>query len=171
MKNTLLALVLLTSIISFGQTNVFDACRSGNLADLEKLYKEDPSVISKKNEAGYPPIILAAYHGREKVVKFLLDKNVNINEASDYGTPLMAAVVKGSETIVKLLLDKKANTDITDINGFTALHYATQFKRVEIIALLIQAGADYKLKDGKNKSSYDYALESKNKEIIKLFNN
>ena len=69
-----------------------------------------------------------------------------------------------------MLLDKKANPNIADANGTTALHYATLFKETEIVKLLLKAGAKSDLKDGNNKSAYDYAIINNNKELLTLFN-
>ena len=38
----------------------------------------------------------------------------------------------GFEDIVKLLIENKATLEKTDLNGFTALHYATQENQKEI---------------------------------------
>ncbi|WP_299556210.1 ankyrin repeat domain-containing protein [Seonamhaeicola sp.] len=171
MKSTLLSLAFFISMLAYCQNNIFDICRSGNVHDIEKVFNEDPSMINAKNDAGYTPLILACYHGNESIVKFLLDKNCDVNSNSDNGTPLMAAVVKQNLNITNMLLEKKADPNIADTNGTTALHYATLFKQNEIAELLVRAGANYDLKDGNGKSAYDYALINNNKELLSLFKN
>jgi len=49
--------------------------------------------------------------------------------------------------IVKLLLKFKAEVNIQDSDGNTALIYACDNKRVEVIKLLMEAGADPKIQN------------------------
>ncbi|MBD0832292.1 ankyrin repeat domain-containing protein [Aestuariibaculum sediminum] len=162
---------VLSSTFSWAQNDIFNISRNGSLDDLLSLYKQDPNCINTTNQAGYSPLILACYHGNEEVAFFLIEHSNDINGSSHYGTPLMAAVVKKNIDITKKLLDKKADPNIPDLNGTTALHYATLFKATEIAKLLIESGADYNLKDGNDKSAYDYALINNNKELLTLFKN
>ena len=171
MKATLLIFLFVNISIVNSQNNIFNICRDGSVAEITKLYQSNPSSINKINSQGFSPLILACYHGNTPIVSFLIDKVDNINGTSNYGTPLMAAVVKGNLPITKLLLANKAETNTADSNGTTALHYATLFKQTKIAKLLVEAGANYKLKDGNDKSAYDYALINNNQELLTLFKN
>ena len=159
--------------MSFGnaQTNIFDACRNGSVSDVVSIYTKNPNSINATNEAGYTPLILACYHGKSAIVKFLVDKVDDINGISDYGTPLMAAVVKGNIEIIQMLLARNADTNVADANGTTALHYATLFKQTEIVKMLVKAGAKVDIKDGRGQSPRDYAVLNRNEQILKIFKN
>jgi ankyrin repeat protein len=164
--------ILLISYASLhAQKNVFDACRTGTVEEISKLYNENPDIVNKVNDAGYTPLILACYHGNEPVVKFLIEKVKDINASSNYGTALMSAVVNGNISITKLLLDKNADVNFSDSNGTTALHYAVMFKNIELIMLLINAKADKTLKDNKQKSALDYAKIANDEKINTILNN
>ena len=171
MNKLYLLLFFIINSVTFSQSNIFDACRKGNVNDLISIYTKDTNVINKTNEAGYTPLILACYHGNEDVVAFLIDKVENINGTSDYGTPLMAAVVKGNLNIIEMLLEKNADTNIADANGTTALHYATLFKQPDIVKLLVNAGAKADVKDGRGQSALDYAVLNNNDQILKILKN
>lgn len=170
-----MVLKLITTIVVFcfslqihAQITVFDACRKGNLQALKTMYSQNPSVINSKNDSGYSPLMLATYHGKENVVRFLVDKVKNIDDDSKYGTPLMAAAVKGYTTIAKLLIDYNANVNSKDGTGTTALHYATMFKFYEIASYLLEKNADATLKDGRGNTALDYAKLLKNETLINL---
>ena len=48
-------------------------------------------------------------------VKYLLNKDINVNARNSEGnTPLMEAVKSGQERVVKLLLQKDVNVDLKD---------------------------------------------------------
>ena len=113
---------------------------------------------------------MACYHGNYDVVKFLVNKVEDINANSDRGTPLMAAVFKKELSIVELLLKNNANPNIKDINGSTAMHYATMFKNYEIIKLLVDADSDFTIKDNNGKSALDFAKAYKDNKLNSILN-
>ena len=171
MKILYFILFFISVSVAYSQSKIFDACRKGSLNEIISIYTNDSNSINEVNEAGYTPLILACYHGKEKVVEFLVDKVDNINGTSDYGTPLMAAVVKGNIEIIEMLIAGNADTNIADANGTTALHYATLFKQTEIVKLLVKAGAKVDIKDGRGQSPRDYAVINRNEQILKIFKN
>ena len=171
MKRIYILFLLVSTSVTYSQSNIFDACRKGAVNDVISIYTKDTNAINKTNEAGYTPLILACYHGNEDVARFLIDKVENINGSSEYGTPLMAAVVKGNLNIIEMLLEKNADTNIADSNGTTALHYATLFKQPDIVKLLVKAGAKTDVKDGRGQSALDYAVLNNNDQILKILSN
>ena len=171
MKRIYFLLFFISFSFTYSQSNIFDACRKGSVNDIVSIYKNSPNSINQVNESGYTPLILACYHGNEEVVGFLIDKVDDVNGTSDYGTPLMAAVVKGNLSIIEMLLEKEADPNIADVNGTTALHYATLFKQPEIVKLLVKAGAKSDIKDGRGQSALDYAVLNNNEQILKLLKN
>lgn len=157
-KNVYLLFVfLLFSSLSFSQTDVFEICRTGSIEDIAKLYKADKNIVNKVNEHGYSALTLACYSKNIEIVSFLVDKVKDINGNSNYGTPLMAATYKGSAEIVEILLNNNAITDLQDKKGETAAHLAVMFKKMDIIKLLVEAKADFEIKNNNEKSSIDYA--------------
>jgi len=168
LSSSILPLMLLFITYSNAQQDIFEVCRSGSLNDIEIVYKSNPESVDEKNENGYLPLTLACYHKNIDVVSFLVKKVKDINGNSDYGTPLMAATYKGSSEIVKILLDNKAIPDLQDIKGETAAHYAVMFKNFDIIELLVQAEADFEIKNNKEKSPLDYAKMYNDETINKL---
>ncbi len=154
--------------IIFGQQNIFDVARKGNVEEVKLIMKQNPEAINSVNEEGYSPLILACYRGNFVVAEFLIHNVKDINGSSKMGTPLMAAVVKRNTEIVKLLLENKANPNISDVNGTTALLYAVQFKNYEIVAMLIQAKANPDMKDNRGNSALDYAILSNDDKLIEI---
>lgn len=155
----------------YSQTDIFDAARNGQLNEVISVYSKNPNVINLRNSEGYSPLILACYHGNKEVVEFLVDKVNDINGTSDYGSPLMAAVVKGDIEIIEILLSRKASTNIADVNGTTAIHYAVMFKNYEVIKLLMEANADLQMKDKRGQSALDYAAIYNDKKLNNLLKN
>jgi ankyrin repeat protein len=66
----------------------------------------------------------------------------------EYGrTPLHATVISGDLEKVKKLLAEGAVADTQDDNGWTALHFAAQERRMEIVSALLDHGANPNLHD------------------------
>lgn len=161
--------ILCISSVAFSQTKtVFDVARSGTVAQMELLYKENPSIIETLNENQSSPLILACYRGNTSVALYLIENVKDINHNSGMGTALMAAIVKGKIDLVKKLLDKKANTNLTDVQGVTALMYAIEFQNVEIIKMLLEHNADKSIQNKDGKTAFEYAIFTNNETIINL---
>ena len=113
---------------------------------------------------------------RSKVLeKINSDSLRQLNQVQGLGlTILHTAVVANDQTVVKALISRKINLDTktTSIrnSGLTALHIAVQEEFVEIVELLLKAGADKEIKF-KNLTALDLAYFTGNQKIIDLLNN
>ncbi|QBN18324.1 ankyrin repeat domain-containing protein [Flavobacterium nackdongense] len=169
MKKVCILILFLSFNVVFSQnTNCFDIARKGSLAEMKSLFEKDKSIVNAVDENGSSMLILACYRGNHEVAKFLMNQNADLNYNSKNGTALMACVVKGQYQLVDELISKKANLDLTDANGTTALMLAVQFKNVEMVKILVAAGANKALKCKQNKTAFEYAVFSNNEEIINL---
>lgn len=164
----LIMFVIVTVNCFAQQKSIFDAARNGTLHEIEQLYAENRNCVTEINEYGFSPLILACYKGNTEVAKFLIEKKANLDYVSDEGTALMAAVVKGKNELVKLLLENGANPNLTNLEGTTALMYATRFKNIELVKLLLQCKADKMMVNKDKKTAFEYAVFSNNDEIINL---
>ena len=88
---------------------------------------------------GWTPLIAAAFHGRDEVVKILLKSGANtearINDMG--GTALIMATENNHDYIVRMLLDAGADKDAKDNDGYDALRVAQEEKLQPIIDLLL----------------------------------
>jgi uncharacterized protein len=164
----ILVFLLITSTLFAQQKTIFDVARSGTLEEIEGLYTENKNCIKEINEYGFSPLILACYKGNTEVAKFLIEKKSNLDYVSDEGTALMASVVRGKNELAKSLLENGANPNLTNLQGTTALMYATQFKNIELVKLLLQYKADKTIGNKDQKTAFEFAVFSNNDEIINL---
>ena len=114
-------------------------------------------------------------NNRSKVFeKINSDSLRQLNQVQGLGlTILHTAVVANDQTVVKALINRKINLDTktTSIrnSGLTALHIAVQEEFVEIVELLLKAGADKEIKF-KNLTALDLAYFTRNQKVINLLN-
>ena len=115
-------------------------------------------------------------NNRSKVLeKINSDSLRQLNQEQGLGlTILHTAVVANDQTVVKALISRKINLDTktTSIrnSGLTALHIAVQEEFVEIVELILKAGANKEIKF-KNLTALDLAYFTRNQKIIDLLNN
>ncbi|XP_053910592.1 ankyrin repeat domain-containing protein 34B [Cuculus canorus] len=126
-------------------------------------------------------LIRAVYQSRLRLTRLLLEGGAYINESNDRGeTPLMIACrtkhvdsQSVSKTkMVKYLLENKADPNIQDKSGKTALMHACLEKAgPEVVSLLLKSGADPSLQDHSNCSALVYAINSEDKQTLKVLLN
>jgi hypothetical protein len=121
---------------------IHDAARAGDLAKVESLVKQQPGLVSSKDEQyGQTPLHMAAFNGHKDVAEFLLANKADVNARAKNGsTPLHLAAAKGNKDVVELLLANKAEINALDNDGWSPMHSAVFFGQKEIADLLASKG-------------------------------
>ncbi|MCW3160194.1 ankyrin repeat domain-containing protein [Chryseobacterium oryctis] len=174
MKKIILIIGFFISISLTAQNttkSIYDVARSGTVAEVKELMKQNPDIINQTNEHGFSPLILACYRGNSDVAKFLMDNVKDINYKSQEGTALAGLSVKYNKELVEYILKKNANPNIEDATGATPLFWAVKFGNKELTELLLKHKADKTIKDSQGMTPFEYALQTNNKEIINLLKN
>ncbi|KAK6836360.1 hypothetical protein PG987_006855 [Apiospora arundinis] len=117
------------------------------------------------------PLGLALEDGRNTTVKLLLDLGANIDPKNGWGfTPLQRASEKGYVDIVKQLLDRGADINASDLDGKTALFWATirGQNKISVISLLLDRGADINKEDYFSSTALHVASNTGRDVVVKL---
>ena len=129
--------------------------------EMIKLLIENDSPIDNQSW------IKVIQYNNVELAKLILDygsDDNNKNKPSYYESALFLVIENDSTLLVKLLLDYGANPD-------TALKHAVINNKIEIVKILIANDADVNFVDSKDMSILQYAIKSRNKNIIKLLEN
>uniref|UniRef100_A0A8C9YSS5 Ankyrin repeat domain 34Bb n=1 Tax=Sander lucioperca TaxID=283035 RepID=A0A8C9YSS5_SANLU len=123
-------------------------------------------------------LLKAVYLSRLRLTRLLLEGGAYINESNEHGeTPLMVACKthhSDSQSVPKhkmvwYLLENGADPNIQDKTGKTALmHACLEQTGAEILSLLLSSGADPTLEDHAGLSALVYAVNSGNRDILRL---
>ncbi|AZA91085.1 Ribulose-5-phosphate 4-epimerase and related epimerases and aldolases [Chryseobacterium nakagawai] len=148
--------------------SIFDIARSGTVAEVKDLMKQNPDVINQTNENGFSPLILACYRGNVEVAEFLIHHVKDVNYKSKEGTALAGLSVKYNRKLTEDLLKKNADPNIADDTGSTPLFWAVKFGNKELIELLLKYKADKSIKDSMGMTPFEYALQTHKEEIINI---
>ncbi len=113
------------------------------MAALKGQYPQAKRLIERRaevNKPGWTPLHYAASNpgeGSAAMVRLLLDRFAYIDaESPNKTTPLMMAARYGSDSVVKLLLEEGADPMLRNEQGLTALDFARQADRPEVLAII-----------------------------------
>ncbi|CDS43254.1 ankyrin repeat domain containing protein 50 [Echinococcus multilocularis] len=116
----------------------------------------------------------AAWAGHAEIVRRLLAAGADVNRPDAEGrTPLIAAAYMGCEDIIDILADAGANLNHADQDGRTALCVAAfcvpqSVSHSEVVAKLLQLGADPNLGDRENVTPLIGAANAGRRDICEL---
>ncbi|XP_043102929.1 KN motif and ankyrin repeat domain-containing protein 3 [Puntigrus tetrazona] len=108
-----------------------------DMAVVQKLFRLG-NVNAKASQAGQTALMLAVSHGRQEMVRALLDCGADVNVQDDEGsTALMCASEHGRAEIVSLLLEQPGcDISVVDNDGSNALSIALEASHNDIAVLL-----------------------------------
>ena len=120
------------------------------------------------------PFLYAGAEGRNEILKLILQHGPKLDDTNRYGgTALIPAAHHGHPQTVRLLLE--AGVDVNHINnlGWTALLEAVILGDggpvyQEIVGLLLQGGADWRIADGDGTTALQHARRRGFDEIARL---
>ncbi|XP_054458726.1 KN motif and ankyrin repeat domain-containing protein 3 [Anoplopoma fimbria] len=108
-----------------------------DMAVVKRLFSQG-HVNAKASQAGQTALMLAVSHGRQEMVRALLECGADVNVQDDEGsTALMCASEHGRAEIVKLLLEQPGcDISIVDNDGSNALSIALEASHNDTAVLL-----------------------------------
>jgi ankyrin repeat protein len=158
------------------ELNLYEAATVGNTARIQEILSEAPKQINGHSFDGFTPLGLASHFGHEEAATYLLENGADVNLKGTDGklnnAAIHASIAGNHINIVRLLIKYRA-----DINsqcegevrsGFTPLHVAAHFNRLEIVKLLLENGANPLIHNSEFLTPTEYALTKGNTEIANI---
>lgn len=139
--------------------NAIVALLVGKGAKTQAVINGKPMSFSVGADAN-DQLIEAVEDGNLEATRAAINGGADINCISDDGwTPLLSAVKYDSQ-ITELLLAHGANPNITSDRGYTPLMRAAGLGKLQIVKLLLAAGADKQIRDCDGKTAGQLAMET-----------
>jgi ankyrin repeat protein len=125
-----------------GQTPAYAAAGAGHGEALDLLLEAGCDIDRALPGKAATPLLAAAFNGRARVARALLQAGADPNKCAADGTSaLMVASWHGDAAVVRALLDVGADASrVRNIDGATALYLAAQANHVPVVELLLERG-------------------------------
>ncbi|GLH11160.1 Protein fem-1 homolog CG6966 [Gryllus bimaculatus] len=151
------------------------AAYDGRLKDIRELV-DSGADVNYTDKDGFTPLLRALCNltPNTAVVSLLIDKGADISVVDSRGAAAMhfAAIYDCTGRCLKVLLGFGGNVNARDEQGVTTLHVAAGYDHVQVVELLLEAGArkDAKCWSGERKNAlpFDYAQSDTVRELLRL---
>jgi len=122
--------------------------------------------INNENNFGENPLMMAAFMGNTKLVKYLLEnRKATVNK--DGWSPIHYAAIRGDLEIMNSLINVGANIDALSPNESTPLMYAARYGHIRVVKLLLDKGADLSAVNKQDLTPIDFAKMYNQSEIAR----
>ena len=106
------------------EEKLFDAVKSGDLTEVERLLNEGADV-GARDQFGNTPLHVACYHGHTDIVRLLLERGADVGARDQFGdTPLHLACEWCAYNTIEILIERGADVGAQGEDGRTPLDYA-----------------------------------------------
>ena len=150
--------------------------RQGNSLLIQSIRRDLPELfdylmqrkarINLRNRNGETALSIAAYLGRDRYVRRLVEAGAEVNF---FGwPPLVYAAYNGHAEIVAYILKQGAEVDAKTENGSTALFFASRLGHIETVEALLARRADPAIVNDNGETALDWALKGNNTHIAEL---
>ncbi len=149
-----------------GNTPLHHAARSSD-PGVAALLRDAAAELDPLNRDGVSPLGMACAVGNWRLAKFLLERGARPEPAN--GQPALLAAAGGDEDDaagVQLLLKHKARVDARDARGRTALHEAVYAGHLDIVGVLLGAGASTDGRDHDGRTPFLEAARGARTEVL-----
>ena len=136
-----------------------------------KKYLKTGADVNEKSEHG-ESVVAQALHLRcdEAILELLVEAGADLFDADNEGVSVFdVAITYNNFKMVRRIID--AGVDVNENrrgSGFTPLMAAVCYKRGDIVALLLENGADKTLKDKLGLTGADYARKTHRKKMLSM---
>jgi ankyrin repeat protein len=146
------------------------AAWEGNLPMLELFHRYGANV-NLENKAGEQALLLAAWKGKREAVEWLLAHGAQLNRPPGQWSALHYAAFVGDQALIADLLAKGADINARSPNGATPLMMAIYDGKQEAAKLLIERGANTRLRNDWGDGAMEWAMRYNQTSIARRIGN
>jgi len=143
--------------------DVMKAIQSDDMASLKQLFTSQPELAGERDENGNSPLLMSAYFSRNAMVRVILDQGVRPN--------LFEACAAGlAGDVARLLKENPRLVNERSHDGWTPLHLAAFFGRLELVKMLLDSGAPMLAISNNNESNLpiNAAAAGRRNDVVRL---
>jgi len=145
---------------------LFVAVKEGSLKAAEALIAWPRTKVEWRSPKDESPLMIAALKGQTEIVRKLLARDADVNKPG--WTPLHYAATGAHLEIMQILLDEHAYIDAESPNKSTPLMMAAKYGTPAAVKLLLEAGADPKLRNELGLSAIEFAQQGNRRDSAEM---
>lgn len=111
-----------------------EAAKAGDAAAVRAIVTQHPRLVIERLPSGESPLMAALYRGHSEVVQTLVDLGAELD--------VFAAAALGNTTALTDALRQPGAVEAFAYDGWTPLHLAAFFGRMDAVRILLDRGAD-----------------------------
>ena len=152
--------------------DIFEASALGDCTRLEPLLRQDPMSVHATSADGWAPLHLAAAFGGPPATVLLLAHGAHVHRFSrnpmhNQALHACIALSRNPETVC-ILIEQGADVNMTQAGGYCPLHQAAAAGLVDLVKILLEAGAKPDLRCDQGKTPAEYARERSHDGILQV---
>jgi ankyrin repeat protein len=145
---------------------LFIAVKDGSLKAAEALIAWPRTQVEWRSPKDESPLMMASLKGQKEIVRKLIARDADVNKTG--WTPLHYAATGGHVEIIQILLDEYAYIDAESPNKSTPLMMAAKYGTPAAVKLLLEAGADPRLRNELGLSAIEFAQQGNRRDSAEM---
>jgi uncharacterized protein len=113
---------------------LIEAVKEGDVAKVAAMVEANPALASARLPGGESPVMAALYRGHQHVVAALLEAGAEVD--------VFVAAATGRTDDLRTALARPGAVGLYAYDGWTPLHLASFFGRLDAVRILLDGGAD-----------------------------
>jgi len=146
--------------------NIFESIEKKDQTGFEKFLLENAD-IEIQDSNGRTPLLVAAQSDNTQALSRLLEAGASPLSKDKMGQTALHLAVNGSIKLSSLLIKAKADVNAKNVGGVTPLMLAAGTGKMELVKLLLSAGARPDMKDYRGRSVVDWASQEQHLDVVK----
>ncbi|XP_063216055.1 histone-lysine N-methyltransferase EHMT2 isoform X2 [Bacillus rossius redtenbacheri] len=142
-----------------GMTALHLAAKGGHLEECKLLLMVSNlprGYVNSLDEGRWTPLVWAAEHSHEDIVRFLLEKRADpLIRDAEQNIALHWSAFSGSVDITEMLLNHGADVNVVNAHGDTPLHIGARQNMYDCVVLLLARGARTDIRNKTGKTALD----------------
>ena len=151
------------------ETKLFKAARSGDAQAIRQLAAAGEDV-NQRHPLGWTALHVAAVRGRLEAVRTLLELGAQVDSADEFCSVFATARERRINSLDVLVRREDEFSDRLNnrvsFRGCTPLHYAVLMDRRQVVAALLQAGANPATRNDSGHAPADYAKDDEMRQLL-----
>jgi ankyrin repeat protein len=145
---------------------LFIAVKEGSLKAAEALIAWPKTNVEWHSPKDESPLMIASLKGQTEIVRRLIARDAAVNKTG--WTPLHYAATGGHLDVMQILLDENAYIDAESPNKSTPLMMAAKYGSPAAVKLLLEAGADPKLRNELGLGAIEFAQQGNRRDSAEM---